>query len=543
MIETPKNQEFITPPTSSPPTSAPATDTQFTAPPPVGIITKNGQKYIFDIGIQDGSKMTLDALKSKAGRAQGSVKVNPNVINELVIEDDIFSWYSQGYMIYIDNYNAAHGFESGNSKGPTFRLDARDMLLIGIMPVILGDINNKLFSKEVWMLDYEFVIYDTEDMPVNDEGYRLKKVYFRDIRAQLMSELNLEFSTATLPGAVGDMVTTGAAISGLLTKANSAYNLGKVNELFWEDGYPIFYTSPANYRVTDDLEYLLQRHVSKRYDNDMCLFSSDRYTKDFTLTTYSDLFFGATEGAARFLGAKPGKNQIEHLYIQSPTLINQNNGIAGIGIQRVPISTGSGSITLGGGGDINLDNFSLITKYNFVEMSGNDNAMALTNRPVYSYDFKNKQFQMEIKKNTADATKTYLNKNYIAPLYAKTATPLMPLNLTKKTFLNVQPEYSTKVTKEQRLNDGRNKTLYAAIYLNECINFKILGVTKRVAGKFIGIDRLSSNTNETDFENRALGQWLVTKITHVFTQNDYINEIVAVKINAWQDLKINENIW
>ncbi len=148
----------------------------------------------------------------------------------------------------------------------------------------------------------------------------------------------------------------------------------------------------------------------------------------------------------------------------------------------------------------------------------------------------------EMKDHNVVNTRQYFTDNYVRNLYSKIPSPLLTLNKTKTDFYNVQPMYSTKNSKEQRFNDGRNKTLFASIYLNECISFNVLGITKRKPGRFIGIDKYYTQSDSSDFDNKFLGQWFTTNIKHVFTPNTYFNEVLAVKIHSWQGLKIREDI-
>jgi hypothetical protein len=72
------------------------------------------------------------------------------------------------------------------------------------------------------------------------------------------------------------------------------------------------------------------------------------------------------------------------------------------------------------------------------------------------------------------------------------------------------------------------------VFLSGGLYFQTLGLTIRTPGKFVFIDRLVSSKNS--FDDKFLGQWLITKVTHFFTKAQYMNDIVATKIDAYSKI-------
>ena len=577
MARSPANQSF--------PEIQPSVPIQNTGAEVTGsTISRFNQRYLFNVFYQNSKELNAESMRTETGRRGKAPTINPETIYKLVIEEDLLTWYVQGYII-IQNVlesnsatNSQHGTAGSGSaqvasntvgsilgmSSPPGRGDARDLLIIQIQPAKPdGSGPDENFPAEGWCLKYETVVYDTEDIPTEDPTMKLKKLYFRDLQYQLMTERNIQFSTATMVNRLPDgEALTSLAIKELLagalqepigggnTQEPISGNTFAVNSIEWpNDGAIVFYTSPAQYYAIDDLNYLLDLHVSTTNKNDMCLFTVDRFTKNFQLIPYSKLFQLSTAAGAGTAGAvaagaaaagaaaagEAGQYQIEHFFIQNYS--GAGGAFNNIQIFRAPLNSDNNWSV-----DTKLGAYSYIYNYRFVDMSGGDNSMEIINRPVCSYDFSTKTFHIEYTDNTAKSAKDYFKTNYVEKLYAKTKTPLMTLNQTKTKLWNTVPVWSIKGTKESRLSDGRNKTLFSAIYLNECINFNVIGSTNRQPGRFIGIDKLVNDEILRDFENKFLGQWLTTNVKHVFTKDTYINDILAVKIHSYDDLGINEEV-
>lgn len=514
----------------------------------------NNQRFYFDVYFQDCSSLNESNVKAPEGRLVGAVRINPDAVHQLVIEDDLLSWFHKGYMIFQNNFEVLEGVQTDGTKLPIIRRDARDLLIIKIKPVLddpnpsavgqgsqsVGNSLNAQLKDEDWSLEFEFVIYDSEDIPHTDPSIKFKKVYFWDLRYQLMSELHIDFSTATMPSNQdpNGKALTGSAIAEVITKANESYGLGKISQL-WDKGKDkVFFTAPARYTALDSLNYLLGLHVSEK-DSDLCMFTTHRYTKEFQLIPFAKIFEMSTSGN------QPGQYQFEHFFLERFAGLNTDSsfgtGLHGIGetlaVPRAPLSEGNSNTSI----DVKMFQYSTITNYRFVDMAGVDGSKALTSRPVFSYNFNTGTFHCEYKDHEINNVKKIFKDRYVGHLYGKDKSPLLTLNQSRTKFKNIEPVYSTAPTKDARLNAGLNKTLSAAIYMNECITFDVLGATNRKAGRFIGIDK-AEYLEDNAFENKFFGQWFITNVKHVFAKGKYANQMLGVKIHSYQDLKINEAI-
>jgi hypothetical protein len=82
---------------------------------------------------------------------------------------------------------------------------------------------------------------------------------------------------------------------------------------------------------------------------------------------------------------------------------------------------------------------------------------------------------------------------------------------------------------------SHNQMLLDSVFLNQSVSFQTFGLTLRSPGKFIFIDRIDSG-DSNPFDDRFLGQWFLTDVSHMFTQETYITEVIAVKIDSFNKI-------
>jgi len=88
---------------------------------------------------------------------------------------------------------------------------------------------------------------------------------------------------------------------------------------------------------------------------------------------------------------------------------------------------------------------------------------------------------------------------------------------------------------DQRLAWGRNQFLYASVFSNNLISFRLPGSTHRQAGYFIGIDRDGAVPN-SKFDNKLLGIYLIINVKHQFNGNEYYNDLHCIKTYNFKQL-------
>lgn len=476
--------------------------------------------------------------------------LNPAVIMQLVLYDCTLEWQLHGYVI-VDN--RGEGWERSTESDGFYQIrgDGRDEILVDVWPG--WDPRDQLGQPpdETWRKRVFGVVYDVEDLPSANVHDKKKKIYFWDKQYHLMKERHIEWSTATgtrdvenetgklefitkpietpIAHATDDerSMFVGEAIASLLTDAGFG---DYIDTQEWELGETkICFTARADWSLYDNLMYLVDRLVSRGDERDIVYFHKDRWTQLFQLTPMYKIFERAGSETN-----SPGELQVEHLFFEAPFEQKDSSPF------KAPFSTDYSNLNV----DIKSADVNIISDYIFDQQGGIDNSLAIVSKPVHSYDAVKNQFQVDAREHEITAVREYVKKHHTSKLLGD--SPVMPLNLSKKTGVSIAHQFSIKHghTKEARIERGRvgyRSTVFSNIYLNQCLSVRLPGSSHRQAGKFTGVDRLNQNS-DTTYDHQLCGQYWVTDVVHVFQQNKYINDMTMVKINSYKDLEINEDI-
>lgn len=501
------------------------------------VINFQSQDYLLDITISNG---------------KNNIVLGTAAILELVINENIFQWYSSGHIIIDNTYL---NFFRYSDEGKTtiapekayykFRSDGRDTIHIIAKPEKNQQDSFGGFDlmEENWILELEGIIYDIEELPSNDTEKKQIKLYFHDKTYQMMTEKNIEFSTAKkgleLSGKDPYSATnndralrTGQAISELLKDAEFTKHcqlIGEDSNEFWnmgDDKNTVFYTSPSNARVSQDLQYLLDIHCGDESTGyDPCIFKLERNkepgkARQFTLIPLQEYFKKA--GKAQ---DAPGEYLLELFVIKS--LSDAKDADIGSKINRTPIMP---NVELKQN-FYNFD-FSTITSYQFMDLSPMDATRDLTNYFLVNYNIVNHQFNIQ-KDMLTDVAK-HMQEKYMIELMAQDPEKclFLPQNKFAKDGYNTTVRYTLNFTESSRKSEGRNKAILSALFKNMSIGFNAIGATIRQPGRFIGITQ-GKVKNTQDYDNRLEGQFFITQVSHIFKPMElrYYNDIVGVKFH------------
>jgi len=482
-------------------------------------------------------------------------------IEALALEETLFNWPTNGWMVLKNDFEL---FERGslpvdNIAGiPApyiFRSDGRNRINIKIYPIpnpagIVGEsIDNQELPRDLWEMNFDFVIYDIEDLPTDNNQNKLRKLYFHDERIQILKERNIQWSTAKYGPNQGQLGTTDKARAmpvsdamksiiqtagssksdPLFSDLNVGYNesLGSISDPKiplasfgdWDEGHApngepvnILYTSPAGSNALEDLSYLYQNAVSS--DGTPLILDFGRTTDDkkFHLRPLSYFFKNAE------------KNQIEKLILVDG--ISPDKALPYI--PRAPNMAGTA-----------IQNFtsgiaSLIKSYNFAPMVATDDAK-ITNKPLHNFNFANSEFNIYYEDNTAEKISKNMEDMAKQGLYGLNngGQLLMNINKTKQTGLMNTPYFESQTFFPK--NKPAMLMMKQALFLNQALYFQVPGLTFRTPGKFIFVDRTSSSDNNP-FDDRFLGQWMIIKVVHLFTKDNYVNDVVATKIDTFKKM-------
>lgn len=471
------------------------------------------------------------------------VELPTRAVKVLCVEDDFLSWPLRGYII-VDSRMEAFERSQDFNLFYYLRSDSRDEIYIEIQPIVeKGNLPDK-----IWKIEMDAVIYDVEDLAHSDMTIKAKKLYFWDKRFQHLLEKNIQWSTATgkrftsytgnqpCPNPIAHATDlersmyTGEAIASLLSLAGyesfidfNKWNWGKSKILF---------TTKATWTIWDCIQYIQEQQISDDGKYDICILGWNRGDKKWNLIPMWRYFEKAGS-------SEPKELQIEHMFFEETIAQLPTPVVA----PKAPMDMGISYEK-----DIKADEFNKIRNYRFSQTSGLDNSKAFLSRPVYSHWHKKKQFDVDVSENEIKNVKTkYFKKNYVEYVLSPGKYPVMTMNQTKETQKSIDPQFSPisnldpQNDRYVRSLDGRGKILYAGVFLNQNLVIRMTGSTHRIAGTFIGVDRIKTSS-DTIYDYQLCGQYLVCNVKHIIQQQKYVNDITMVKVHAYDALPVNEGI-
>jgi hypothetical protein len=501
----------------------------------------NGHGYEFELYIVNSTGRVLP--------------IAPTAVKNLTLNDSLASWFTSGSLtISYDN-------EWGEQLNKfLFRNDGEDFIRFRLLPLNDNRYGTLKITKEIWELNCLFSISDVHDVSPKTKSNtdasvvtKFKKFFFKDIREHFLRTQNIEYSTAYSSEApisklpldfqgryldANRSIFTGICIDEIIKQtfnydpilSKTGRDVNKNNN--WDDGAaPIFFTSGADETSYDALTYVMNHHTSENI-TDFSILHIEREENGigfFGLKPLSRIFAKAGNKAN-----EPGPYQLEHFFLRNDFNLKDKNKPSSV--PRAPLLTNKGVPSNDLKKDIKINDFNIIDKYEFVDMSPAINSLLMTTKPIYSFDFNQRRFNIEFEEHSIDFAQKIFNENYIKNLYkGKGGNNFLTPNITptKIKNRNIFPSYSPygddPIT---RLPDGLQKILQTGLFQNTCINFTVPGLTFRTPGKFIGIDRISGSSGDNQIDDKLCGQWFVIDVKHILAVGIYYNSITAVKIHS-----------
>jgi hypothetical protein len=488
-----------------------------------------------------------------------AVKLRRGSIEELVIVDDILDWFHHGHIIFSNPDDILERPQSQLlSEGPTgpstgvipyrFRGDGRDMLYMFMEPHINNDdprtIPQKMDSA-VHTMRFLFSVYAVEDIESpQGKKYKQQKLYFHDYRLQMLREKTLFYSTAKNMDRLGMVdetqrsVThknnndrsknTGEILQDLLSSALLTTDTSGLFSKHWEFGdKKMFYTSPSEFKALDDINYILDRHVSSVTSaNQPCILKLQRQTERWELLPVSEYFNPSLNNDG------PGPYQSE-FFLLSFDSEAQSAGQTSIPPPKKTFGRDRSHPML----NYHYPDISIIDDYTFSEINGVDCQEILNSVIVHRYDEKTKQFSVDVKTGNIKNVRSEFQGLFIDKTFGGEQghghTGWLS-DSTRDNNLNIQIASSWTPDKTSSLTVGRNKTLLGAFLLGNTIQFKSRGTTSRRSGVWIAIDRDNSYI-DNEYDMKVLGQYFITRVTHTITTEGYTNSMMGVKPFVFRD--------
>jgi len=501
----------------------------------------DNQKYIFKATLTNPEKDIIALTKS-------------SILN-LNLNDSLFNPWITGEIVLDNTEDAIERFVTNPnekefnpnyqpSKGYTVRGDARDFLYIEIIPLDsdstdylqTGDSINNLFG-----LRYIFCIEDYEVITFN--GKRALRLNITDYDSELLKERKIFFNSVDVSNEVnpspGDPAQlsnkdraqpTGNCIKQVLKKGLNdekvILEIGDVSPDFETGTASIFYSSPSTYTAYDDLMYLLNNHVSDSTFNDFSFLKKLNNTGEYILKSAGSLFSDAYNKQTR----RAGKRLFENFTITGGE--SETDGVV-----ESTKKSATGAIELGEKADI--------LEYKFFNTSGKLFKEKVKPRIVHSYNFRNKEFNIEINEHSIKAAKEKFTANYVEGLPGSDNNPVANFPLTQMQVRNLAYEDVFSLygeDSEVRKAKGINRLLKNTLVVNMGLELVVKGQLSRRTGTFFSLDRKGSYI-ENDFDSKLLGIYFIIDVQHEFSgDKDYFNKIVALKTYHFNDPEYKENI-
>ena len=498
----------------------------------------NNQKYIINIVFvsPDGSVLSLS-------------KNNIKVLN---INDNVFNPFNVSFISFTDKDNAFQRLKVDKTQlefepelnvlnGYNFRGDGRDFLFIEIIPIenennpygVMTEDYNKVFG-------YRNLFVCIDDNTNIENGEEIKTFNLIDFDEKILQERKSFFSSSNLIETDKPItqlsnkereIETGKCIKRLLKDTLLAKSDDQIVETVnnetpnFEDGLSkIFYTSPANNTALDDLFYLFKKHVSNNSVNDFSLLKKENFTNKYTLLGINNLFNNAYNS-----NDSAGLYNLEKIVItgssDSESLIENS--------KKTPLTIAS------------FGEFSQVKNIKFFNTDSLINSENLVTKALHSYNFDEKEFNIEKRDTDIVNVREVFDKNYVDNMKGEKNEPFpnFLINQSKSINLSFENDYSLYgENKEMRIGEGLNSLLKSSLVSNLAIEVTLKGQLFRKTGRFISLDREGRYVDNL-FDDKFLGIYFIVDVQHTFLGDDgYENKIIAVKTYIYKDPKFKEDL-
>lgn len=485
------------------------------------------------------------------------VTVSKPTIKRLTIKDNIFKPFLDASVMVTDQSNAFErtvkgSIDTSNSQIPDingfkYRGDGRDVFFLEILP-IEGDINphNKNSEEFNRVFGFRNVFTCDNDETIYEGGKEYRKFDLIDFDETRLKQRKIQYSSVnsiTLSNELSSIPAvnlsneqrecqTGISIKDILKKTlnktdDEIFFKEGGNVLNFEDGLSkIFYTSNSSSYAINDLQYMYQHHVSD--DNkDFSFLKKDNYEGKYTLESAESIFNRA------YIKANGGVDAAGVYNIEKVLITGSKDGSTP---DQRSIKTPSIAASFG--------EKSKVQSYRFFNTSADTYNEKINTKIVHSYDNNDKKFLLRQKESNIINAKDVFTTNYVSNMKGNNDSPAPSLitTQTKTSNINYQDVYSLYKNEDVMLGKGLNELLKDGILTNMGVELKLKGQLFRRSGKFISIER-AENYADNDFDKKFLGIYFILEVnTTIEDDNNYTNNIIAVKTYFFDNLNYNENV-
>ena len=485
------------------------------------------------------------------------VRIRRASIQNLTLVDELGLWHYHGHIV-IQNPDEVlerttqrtlkTGIEDVLSY--RFRGDGRDYILIEFSPLDGDDIQSaKPIESEVYKIRHFCAIHNIEDLATGEYGdqenrpeQKLKKLTFHDYNYQLLLERNAFYSTGQSNRQNNDTRittpltqmsntererSTGDIIKDIITgtlpeidiKFDQDFNLGSTKT---------FFTSSATSAAATDINSILARHITETHEK--CLLRQERTTGVWSFLPISEYFNRALDDQNT-----AGPWLRERLTIGSQVNTSDETTV----ISRVPV----GGVSISS--NLHFPDQSVVEQYLFYDTDAIDVQRNLSTRPVHYKDNRTGRFSVSIKDNEIESVRDDFQNKYITNLTGDGkqggASNNIIIDDTRRECKNISVRFTGSNSPEKALTVGKSSMLQDAIFSGNVMQYTVKGDTTRRSGRFFSLDRPGPYL-PSDYDDKVLGLYLITKTVHRITPFGYTNDIIGLKPYSFKDMKFREDI-
>lgn len=464
-----------------------------------------------------------------------NIYIPHNLVESIIITDDLYNIFSSATIVLNNSRNNLDIFsiykkgvrQVRESKSYNFLGSGNDYFKLHLKPKTQDtqNIDQSRIKSDPFSIDLQLTIQDEDEVLVGN-GQKRRIYQCIDIREYILQTDKRGFSSINEPNFAKNSFrvkqlddTSRVAPSGDIIKYILSESLKEAEPAFdplWDSGESkLFYASPQNFSAYDDIEYLLDFHVSSVIKDNSILklekggvFSLRSFSNYFSLNRNGDSagpfmqdFFAYEDNTSKSASTAAPLDKLDQL----------NN----------TIKFSFNNIT-------NIANFPQLPEFNFLNRTGFDGYNYLISYGICSYDLGSKNFFIQQPVNSVENQKAFIDQHYTKKFGGTSPSTAYYIDEVKRSNKVFKSDFILPVDSNVYQKYGLNTALKKYIDSSPCISFDTEGFSHRESGKFMS---LLNSQIETDsvFASLFSGEWLVTKVVHNFTGNKYSNNITGVK--------------
>ncbi len=465
-----------------------------------------------------------------------NIYIPHNIVESIILVDDLYNIFTSATIVLNNSRNNIDIFSNykrgvkqiKENKSYNFLGSGNDFFLLHLKPKTQDtqNVDQSRLKDDIFTIDLQLTIQD-EDEVLSGNGQKRRIYQCIDVREYILQTDKKGYSSINEPNFAKNSFrvkqlddASRVAPSGDLIKYILSESLKDTNPIFdqqWDSGQSkLFYSSPQNFSAYDDIEYLLDFHVSSVI-KDNSLLKLQR-NGAFSLKSFSDYFASNRSGNSTgpymqdFFTYED--NTSKSAYNTSP-IDKKDNQIT------TPIKFSFDNIT-------NLSNLPQLPEFNFLNRTGIDGYSYLISYGIATYDLATKGFFIQQEVNHVDNQKAFIDEYYTKKFGGTNPTTAYYLDTIKTSNVAFKSNFCLPIDSNSFQKYGLNVALKKYIDSSPCISFNTEGYSHRESGRFMSLINPQLET-ESVFASLFSGEWLVTKVVHNFTAGKYTNNITGVK--------------